>query len=58
MNTKWTPPQDWISIKTVEAHAAGEPLRVIVEGLPPLPGNTILEKDDTSKTIGIPCVPP
>ena len=44
MNTKWTPPQDWISIKTVEAHAAGEPLRVIVEGLPPLPGNTILEK--------------
>lgn len=44
MNTQWAPPQDWISIKTIDAHAAGEPLRVIIEGLPPLPGKTILEK--------------
>jgi trans-L-3-hydroxyproline dehydratase len=31
-------------IKTIDAHAAGEPLRLIVEGLPPIPGKTILEK--------------
>ncbi|MGB9672509.1 MAG: proline racemase family protein [Anaerolineales bacterium] len=44
MKVNWAPAQDWVTIKTIEAHAAGEPLRVIVEGLPPLPGKTILEK--------------
>lgn len=33
-----------MKVKTIEAHAAGEPLRVIVEGYPPIPGKTILEK--------------
>lgn len=40
----WTPPSDWIRITTVDAHAGGEPLRVITSGLPPIPGDTILEK--------------
>jgi trans-L-3-hydroxyproline dehydratase len=40
----WTPPTDWKSITTIDAHAAGEPLRVITEGLPPIPGHTILAK--------------
>lgn len=31
-------------ITTIDAHTAGEPLRVIVDGLPALPGATILEK--------------
>lgn len=31
-------------IRTVEAHAAGEPLRIIVDGLGEIPGSTILEK--------------
>ncbi len=31
-------------ITTIDAHAAGEPLRIITGGLPPLIGNTILEK--------------
>jgi proline racemase len=31
-------------IKTIDAHTAGEPLRLVVEGLPPVPGETILEK--------------
>lgn len=31
-------------IKTIDAHTGGEPLRVIVEGFPPLPKGTILEK--------------
>jgi trans-L-3-hydroxyproline dehydratase len=38
------PPEDWIKIKTIESHAAGEPLRVIVDGLPAIPGQTILER--------------
>ena len=29
-------------ISTIDAHAAGEPLRIITAGLPPLPGATIL----------------
>jgi len=40
----WEPPSDWISITTIDAHAAGEPLRVITGGLPPIPGETILAK--------------
>jgi proline racemase len=31
-------------ISTIDAHAAGEPLRIITTGLPPLPGRTILER--------------
>ncbi len=32
------------SIMTIDAHAAGEPLRIIMAGLPPLPGATILAR--------------
>lgn len=35
-----------ITIKTIDAHTAGEPLRLIVDGFPPLEGRTILEKRD------------
>jgi proline racemase len=31
-------------ISTIDAHAAGEPLRIITAGLPPLPGGTVLER--------------
>lgn len=44
MKPEWIPPADWMRIKTIDAHTAGEPLRVIVEGFPPLPKGTILEK--------------
>lgn len=30
--------------QTIDAHAAGEPLRIIVSGVPPIPGSTMLEK--------------
>jgi proline racemase len=40
----WTPPADWTRITAIDAHAAGEPLRVITAGLPPIPGKTILAK--------------
>jgi proline racemase len=40
----WVPPNNWVKIQTIEAHAAGEPLRVVVGGFPNIPGNTILER--------------
>ncbi len=40
----WTPPDGWPRIRTIESHAGGEPLRVVVDGFPDLPGETILEK--------------
>ena len=40
----WVVPQGWPKILTVDAHTAGEPLRVIVEGFPVLDGKTILER--------------
>ncbi len=43
-NSCWRPPEEWLTIETIEAHTAGEPLRVIVSGLPNIPGETILAK--------------
>jgi trans-L-3-hydroxyproline dehydratase len=40
----WNPPDDWMRITTIDAHAEGEPLRIITGGLPPIPGDTILER--------------
>ena len=38
------PPADWQRITTIDAHTAGEPLRVITGGVPDIPGETILAK--------------
>ena len=43
-NRKYQPPADWLKIKTIDMHTAGEPLRVFIDGLPEIKGNTILEK--------------
>ncbi|NML18889.1 trans-3-hydroxy-L-proline dehydratase [Azohydromonas caseinilytica] len=32
------------TIQTVDAHTGGEPLRILLSGMPPVPGSTILEK--------------
>lgn len=32
------------TVKTIDAHTGGEPLRLILDGLPPLKGSTVLEK--------------
>jgi trans-L-3-hydroxyproline dehydratase len=37
-------PADWQPIETIDAHTAGEPLRVVVDGFPELDGETILER--------------
>jgi trans-L-3-hydroxyproline dehydratase len=40
----WKPPSHWPRITTIDAHAAGEPLRIIISGYPELPGQTILAR--------------
>jgi len=40
----WHPPENWLKIKTVDLHTGGEPLRVFIDGLPEIKGDTILEK--------------
>jgi trans-L-3-hydroxyproline dehydratase len=44
MTADWQPLQEWQSITTIEAHTAGEPLRVLTGGFPDPPGDTILAK--------------
>ena len=43
-NWNWKPPENWLSVKTIDLHTEGEPLRVIIGGLPPVPGSSILDK--------------
>ncbi|MGE0587132.1 MAG: proline racemase family protein [Cyclobacteriaceae bacterium] len=40
----WKPPEGLQTITTLDAHTGGEPLRIIIDGLPDLPGSTILQK--------------
>jgi len=42
-NKQFTPPADWMQIKTIDMHTGGEPLRVILDGFPTLKGNSVLE---------------
>ncbi|MHC4945767.1 MAG: proline racemase family protein [Planctomycetota bacterium] len=41
LNPQRTPPEGWLEVRTIDAHAAGEPLRVVISGFPDLPGDTI-----------------
>jgi proline racemase len=40
----WRPPTSAAVITAIDMHTGGEPLRVITGGLPPIEGNTVLEK--------------
>ena len=40
----YLPPDNWLKINTIEMHTGGEPLRVLIDGLPNIQGDTILEK--------------
>ncbi len=41
---QYRPGEGTTILTTIDAHAAGEPLRIIIGGLPPLPGATILQR--------------
>ncbi len=36
-------PENWQSIRTIDMHTCGEPLRVILDGFPALEGNSVLD---------------
>ena len=40
---RFSPPQNWVQIKTIDMHTGGEPLRVIMKGVPVLKGQTVLD---------------
>lgn len=40
----WKPPSNWLKINTIDMHTGGEPLRILMDGLPEIEGNTVLEK--------------
>jgi proline racemase len=40
----WSPPPDWLRLTTIDAHAAGEPLRVVTGGCPEILGDTMLAR--------------
>ena len=42
--SKWSPKNKWLEIKTIDAHTEGEPLRIVISGIPFLKGKTVLEK--------------
>jgi proline racemase len=40
----WQAPSDWARVTCVDMHTGGEPLRLFTSGLPPIEGDTVLEK--------------
>lgn len=40
----WSPPDAWLRLTTLDAHTAGEPLRIVTGGWPDPPGDTILAR--------------
>lgn len=42
-NQDFLPPEGWLTINTIDMHTGGEPLRVILNGLPPLQGKSVLD---------------
>jgi trans-L-3-hydroxyproline dehydratase len=43
-NWNWQPPASWHRLATVDMHTGGEPLRIFTAGLPPIQGESVLEK--------------
>lgn len=40
----WQPPEGWLSMKVIDSHSGGEPFRVVTDGLPEIPGDTVLDR--------------
>ena len=41
---RWKPPDHWQRFTVIDSHTGGEPFRVVVDGLPDIPGETVLER--------------
>jgi trans-L-3-hydroxyproline dehydratase len=42
--SNWDPPDSWQRVTAIESHTGGEPFRVVVDGVGPIPGETVLAK--------------
>lgn len=40
----YEPPVNWDRVTVIDSHAGGEPFRVVVDGLPEIPGETVLRR--------------
>ncbi|MFQ5524217.1 MAG: proline racemase family protein [Acidimicrobiia bacterium] len=40
----WAPPAHWRRFTVIDSHTGGEPFRVVVDGLPDIPGDTVPER--------------
>ena len=40
----WNPPSHWEKFTVIDSHTGGEPFRVVIEGLPPIVGESVIEK--------------
>ena len=40
----WSPPDGWQMLTVIDSHTGGEPFRLVVEGLPAIPGDTVLKR--------------
>jgi len=40
----WSPPPHWERIRVIDSHTGGEPFRVVINGVPEIPGDTVLER--------------
>ncbi len=41
---EWRPPASWERMTVIDAHTGGEPFRIVIDGLPEIPGNTVLDR--------------
>lgn len=49
-STNFPIPNGWMQIQCIDMHTGGEPLRVIVDGFPPLKGDSVLDFRNDVKT--------
>lgn len=40
----WMPPPEWLRLTVIESHTGGEPFRVVINGLPEIPGESVLDR--------------
>ncbi len=40
----WKPPVSWRRLTVIDSHTGGEPFRVVIDGLPEIPGETVLQR--------------
>jgi proline racemase len=45
----WDPPEHWERFTVIDSHTGGEPFRIVIEGLPALAGESVIEMRKTAQ---------